>query len=59
MDNESALTIKMKLWRVLLVLFVATLLAACSKSKNSDTTSAPGAPSANWDSIVWDQGNWS
>ena len=45
--------------RLLVAILVGLLLAACSKSKSSDTTSAPATPSANWDSMVWDQGNWS
>jgi len=39
-------------------LLLAVLVAACSKSNSSDTATAPGAPSNNWDSMVWDQGNW-
>ena len=39
-------------------LFVAALVAACSKSNGSDATTAPGTPSNNWDSLVWDQGSW-
>jgi len=47
------------LHRLIVAVLVGLLLAACSKSKSSDNTGTSAAPSANWDSIVWDQGNWS
>jgi len=44
-------------WNLVVIVFAAMALGACSKSttgSNSGTT----APGSSWDSMVWDQGTW-
>lgn len=45
---------------IAVVLAVSLLVGACSKSKTeSSGGTTTTAPSGNWDSLTWDQGNWS
>jgi hypothetical protein len=47
------------LWRLLVAALTAALVAGCSKHNVGDSNSSgSGAPSSNWDSLVWDQGTW-
>jgi hypothetical protein len=51
---------KATIWKLLAAVALAAVLGACSKSKTeSDGGGGTTAPSSNWDSMKWDQGNWS
>jgi len=52
---------KAKLWKLLVGVLAATILAACHNkgSGGADTNSTTTTPpSNNWDSMIWDQGKW-
>jgi len=46
-------------WKLLAIVIVVSFLGACSKSSVTGNQGSTTAPSANWDSITWDQGSWS
>ena len=48
---------KTKLARLLLVSWICLVLFGCGGGGGSSDSAS--APSNNWDSLVWDQGNWS
>lgn len=41
------------------IVIAAAFLGACSKSGVTSNEGETAVPSANWDSITWDQGSWS
>ncbi len=41
------------------VVLCLSLLAGCGGRSDSGSNSTTSPPSSNWDSMVWDQGNWS
>ncbi len=47
--------------RVFLLMAIATLIAGCGGSGGGDNTPStpPATGSSNWDTMVWDQDNWS
>lgn len=47
------------IWKTLALIAVAAMLGACSKNSGGVGSSGTAAPSSNWDSMTWDQGNWS
>jgi hypothetical protein len=52
----------MNLQRRTLLVIAATFLLLSGCSRNSDSGNSSGSSSGsgtNWDSMVWDQGNWS
>lgn len=52
---------KAKLWKLLVGVLVAAILAACHKGgggASSDSSPTTTPPSSNWDSMIWDQGKW-
>jgi hypothetical protein len=42
-----------------LIVAMTFSLSACSKKSTGENGGATSSPNGNWDSMVWDQGNWS
>ena len=40
-------------------LLVALVLGGCSKKSSVESGGSSAGSSSNWDSMTWDQGNWS
>ena len=46
------------LLKLFATVLAATILASCSKGGGASSSGSTTAPPSNWDSLVWDQGNW-
>jgi uncharacterized protein YceK len=45
---------------IVISIIASVVLMGCSRKATSDAGSASSpVPGTNWDSMVWDQGNWS
>jgi hypothetical protein len=61
MASRRRKTMKTTFWKLSVAVFAALILGACSKSGvDGGGGGAPTTPSSgSWDSMNWDQANWS
>jgi len=57
-EPEEHMKPRFQLVRTAGVLVVLVFLAACGGGGGGGSSSSAEPPSNNWDSMVWDQGNW-